>query len=77
MDKHCGEGCVSGIALRGGMQYQGHNLWVGVPPVPDHHIIRAPIPIGKLDYIYFLKRVTRPTIALAGKLETLHNTRIV
>lgn len=58
------------------MQYQGHNLWV-VPPVPDHHIIHAPIPIGKPNYIYFLKLVTRPTIALAGKLETLPKIRIV
>lgn len=76
MDKHCGEGCVSWISLQGGLQYQGHNLWVGVPPAPDHHIIHAPIPIGKPDYIYFPKLVTRPTIALAGKRETLHKTRI-
>lgn len=47
MDKHCGEGCVSWIALLGGLQYQGHNLWVGAAPAPDHHIIHACIPIGK------------------------------
>ena len=77
MDKHCGEGCVSWIALLGGLQYQGHNLWAGAAPAPDHHIIHACVPIGKPDYIYFLKLVTRPTATLTGKLETLHKTGIV
>lgn len=77
MDKHCGEGCVSRIALLGGLWYQGHNLWVGAALAPDHHIIHACIPIGKPDYICFLKLVSRHITALTGKLETLHRTRIV
>ena len=77
MDKHCGEGCVSWIASLGGLWYQGHNHWVGAALAPGHHIIHACISIGKADYFYFLKLVSRHLTALTGKLETLHKTRIV